>query len=209
MHFALMLLACENTANTHAADTASPESSPPYHYAVPNLELCDDLLISDLGSLCALKPSRLDPSARDHYSDSTLADRTLGFGYHVVAFPPVDREITGVYVHFTGSMGRAYNQNSGVFPSSLLLNEAMQAGLITIQIAYHNRFSVNSQSECVGATNVDNCAGVVRWESHWRRHYCGGDSTKIRQHSASIANSGCVFRTRVLSFHSHHSERYH
>ena len=40
----------------------------------------------------------------------------------------------------------------------------MQAGFITIQIAYHNRYAVNSPSECIGSNDVDNCAGDVRRE---------------------------------------------
>ena len=70
----------------------------------------------------------------------------------------------GVYLHFTGSLGRAYNQASRNFLSQTLLDEAMEAGFITVQIAYHNRYAVNSSNECAGNDDVDNCAGLVRYE---------------------------------------------
>ena len=62
-----------------------------------------------------------------------------------------------------GSMGRGVQSTHGTFPSATILDEAMQSGLITIR-AYHNRYSVNSPSECVGSNDVDNCAGDVRRE---------------------------------------------
>ena len=143
-------------------DTAEPE--PPYDYNPPAATLCDDSIETTHGFLCAIQPSRLDENARDIFDDGSLGDRSLGFGYHVVAFPDPDKEITGVYVHFTGSMGRGYNQLNGEFPSFSLLEEAMAAGYITIQLAYHNRYTVNSVQECVGSNDIDNCAGLVRRE---------------------------------------------
>ena len=121
-----------------------------YIYTIPDLSSCDDVYETEHGSLCAIQPSRIDPDARDHFGQESIADQTLGFGYHVVAFPKPDANIRGVYVHFTGSMGRAYDQRNATFPSATILNEAMQNGLITIQLAYHNRYAVNSPSECIG-----------------------------------------------------------
>ena len=147
-----------------SAITSSDTGLAPYEYSIPNLNGCDDLLETEHGFLCALRPSRLDAEARDTFGEDSIVDRTLGFGYHVVAFPRLETEINGVYVHFTGSMGRAYNQSNGGFPSATLLDESMQAGLITLQIAYHNRYAVNSPEECIGSNDVDNCAGDVRRE---------------------------------------------
>ena len=120
------------------------------------------------GFLCALRPSRLDPMARDQFGADSLLDRTLGFGYHVVAFPAIDQEIKGVYVHFTGSMGRAFNQNNEAFPSSTLLDEATKAGFITIQIAYHNRHASTVRG-VLGSTDVD-IIGGYDLKKHRRRH---------------------------------------
>ena len=190
MLFALLVLSCnsdtpktkdttkiEDTAqlNTNETDTENrtnedtsvfeeEEQESPYNYEIPNRDLCDHALDMTHGFLCAIRPSRLDPMARDQFGTDSLLDRTLGFGYHVVAFPLMGQEIKGVYVHFTGSMGRAFNQNNEAFPSSTLLDEAMKAGFITIQIAYHNRHAVNSPEECLESTDVDNCAGGVRLE---------------------------------------------
>ena len=172
MLFALTILAC-NIASTKSTTDSSSDivtdsedtgDLEPYIYTLPDLDVCDDVQETQYGFLCAIQPSRLDDEARDQYDDSSLVNRTLGFGYDVVAFPKPTQEINGVYAHFTGSMGRAYNQNNGQFPSTTILNEAMQSGFITIQIAYHNRYSVNSIEECFGSTQVDNCAGDVRRE---------------------------------------------
>lgn len=145
-----------------AGDSGIPEE--PYGYIPPQSSLCDEHNTTDHGFLCALQPSRLDASARDQFADDSISNRNLGFGYHVVAFPHETTEIVGVYVHFTGSMGRAYNPNNGEYPSFVLLDEAMKAGFIVIQMAYHNRYAVNSPQECLGSNDIDDCAGMVRRE---------------------------------------------
>lgn len=144
------------------SDTASQNDG--FVYEPPDPSVCDATLTVDKGWLCAIQPSRLDEAARDQYSSDSLADKNLGFGYHVVAFPNSDQSINGVYVHFTGSMGRPYHPNSKSFPSEVLLNEAVAAGYVTVQVAYHNRYLVNSEEECVGSHSVDDCAGLVRYE---------------------------------------------
>ena len=155
----------DSTSNANAevgSDTAGQDSS--FIYEPPDPSACDATLTMDKGWLCAIQPSRLDPGARDQYSNDSLADKNLGFGYHVVAFPHAEQTVHGVYVHLTGSMGRPYHPVSRRFPSKILLNEAMAAGYVTLQVAYHNRYSVNSEEECIGSHTVDDCAGLVRYE---------------------------------------------
>lgn len=138
----------------------------PYIYAPPDTEFCFTTEINDAGVLCAIKPSTADPGARDEFGSDSLADERLGFGYHAVAFPAEGIPVKGVDVHLTGSYGRPYNQRTGEFANRLLLDEAMEAGWIVIQLAYNNRFSINLD-EC-GKTSrnqsVDNCAGDIRRE---------------------------------------------
>ncbi|MEC7983592.1 MAG: hypothetical protein VX278_00430, partial [Myxococcota bacterium] len=135
-----------------------------YVYQPPSPAICDDMLETENGYLCAVRPSRLDEQARDIFASGELGDENLGFGYHAMAFPSAGTTIKGVYIHFTGSMGRPYHPRSQKFPSQQLLDEAMAAGFITLQIAYHNRYAVNSDRECIGSSDVDNCAGLVRYE---------------------------------------------
>ncbi len=152
-----------NEANTAVgSDTARQDAG--FVYEPPDPSACDATLTMDNGWLCAIQPSRLDSGARDQYSNDSLADANLGFGYHVVAFPNAEQAIHGVYVHLTGSMGRPYHPGSNRFPSEVLLNEATAAGYVTVQVAYHNRYLINSEEECVGAHHVDNCAGLARYE---------------------------------------------
>ena len=103
-----------------------------------------------------------------------------------MGFPNESTDILGIYVHFTGSMGRPYNQRTNAFDSSVLLKEAIEAGYIVLQVAYHNRYAVNSEAECYGALDVDNCAGLVRqekitgemsavWTSRYRQYYASID----------------------------------
>ena len=151
-----------NTTDTGASseDTTVEE----YAYQPPPMSICDASEEVEYGTLCAIQPSRLDSNARDRFSETGPADRNLGFGYHVIGFPIEGTTINGVYIHFTGSMGRGYHQDNEEYASRVLLNEAMQAGYIIIQIAYHNRYAVNSPEECIGNPSVDNCAGNTRYE---------------------------------------------
>lgn len=155
-------------------DSADGSSSEDYVYQPPNESICDNVLHVDSGFLCAIRPSKLDAQARDIFSSGSIGDKNLGFGYHVVAFPKPETVVRGVYVHFTGSMGRPYHPVSQNFPSRVLLEEAMTSGFVVLQPAYHNRYSVNSENECVGSNNVDNCAGLVRLEK-----ILGEDKTSV------------------------------
>jgi len=138
----------------------------PYVYTQPSPEFCLATEATEYGFLCAVQPSALDAATRDIYASGSLSDERLGFGYHAVAFPQSGTEIKGVYLHLTGSYGRPYNQLNGEFANRLFLTEALEAGYITIQLAYDNRFAVNLD-ECGGNADrraVDNCAGDVRLE---------------------------------------------
>ena len=144
------------------------DNTPPlvnYVYQQPSAAICDTSTSANGGLICAIQPSRLDANTRDSYGNGNAGDPILGFGYHVVAFPPSTTDIKGVYVHLTGSYGRPYNQFSDAFGNGPFLDEAMTAGFITIQLAYHNRFSVNID-ECGDIANlgIDNCSGDVRME---------------------------------------------
>ena len=147
--------------------TSGDDSPPPvnYVYQQPPASICDTSMSANGGLICAIQPSRLDTNTRDSYGNANAGDLLLGFGYHVVAFPPSTSDIKGVYVHLTGSYGRPYNQFSDVYGNAAFLDEAVAAGYITIQLAYHNRFSVNID-ECGDVANlgVDNCSGDVRME---------------------------------------------
>jgi len=155
------------TAGCGGSSGGGSNTPPPvvYNYQQPVASICDTSMAATAGLLCAIKPSRLDANTRDAFGSGNAGDLILGFGYHVVAFPPSGSDIKGVYVHFTGSYGRPYNQFSDVYGNAPFLEEAISAGYITIQLAYHNRFSVNFD-ECgdVGNLGVDNCSGDVRME---------------------------------------------
>ena len=136
-----------------------------YQYQQPASSLCDVNATYTDGFLCAIKPSRLDAKARDIYGSSTVNDSTFGFGYHVIAFPKNGTTVKGIYVHLTGSYGRPYNQDTTSLGNEVFLKESFNSGYIMIQLAYNNRFAVNSADECGGAnTGVNNCAGDVRRE---------------------------------------------
>ena len=150
----------EHTDTSEEPDTAVEE----YVYQPPSMSICDVSDEVEYGSLCVIRPSGLNPDARDRFAETSFSDRNLGFGYHVIGFPSQGTTIKGIYIHFTGSMGRPYHQDNETYPSYVVLNEAMQAGYIIFQPAYHNRYAVNSPEECIGNPNVDNCAGDVRHE---------------------------------------------
>lgn len=154
----------EDSHPNHGDDTSADTAVDEYVYHPPSMTICDATEAVAHGDLCAIQPSRLDANSRDQFADDSVSDRNLGFGYHVIGFPSEGTTIKGVYLHFGGSMGRPYHQGTGTYPSHVILDEAMLAGHIVIQIAYHNRYAVNSAEECVGATDVDNCAGDVRLE---------------------------------------------
>ncbi|MBD3800045.1 MAG: hypothetical protein IE886_01090 [Campylobacterales bacterium] len=131
----------------------------------PSAALCDASKTLDDGTLlCAVRPSRLDPAARDRFGTATLQDQQLGFGYHSAVFPPEGSSVKGVYVHMVGTFGRPYNQESGLFSSETFMHEAAQNGFVVLNVAYHNRYLVNGTTECGGHPEVNNCAGRVREE---------------------------------------------
>jgi predicted cupin superfamily sugar epimerase len=150
--------------------------------AAPDLSFCDAKLTMSAGTLCAVAPSKTDSRILDNSLPtgstkiSKAQDAHYGFGYHVIAVPKDTAHIKGTWIHFSGSYGRAYDQNSlatntiDKYATNQWLNELMAQGYIVIQLAYDNRFSVNSDL-CVASTSskspatgyyVDNCAGKVR-----------------------------------------------
>ncbi len=161
----LLLFACGGGSG--GKDNLNPVPPPiPQTYQQPDSSICDANIFIGNGLLCAIQPSRLDPSSRDVFGSANAQDFVLGFGYHVIAFPETGTEIKGINIHITGSYGRPYNQFSDDFTSSLYLNESLEAGFITIQLAYNNRYSINFD-ECGGDPSllaIDNCAGDVRLE---------------------------------------------
>lgn len=127
---------------------------------------CDDMQNETSGVLCAVKPSGLDARTKDIYGTTTAADENLGFGYHVVGIPKNFDPNKGLWLHFTGTYGRPYHQGNRTFDSSTWLKEIMAQGYVVIQLAYDNRFSVNSDT-CQAPKpgyNRNNCAGEVREE---------------------------------------------
>jgi hypothetical protein len=140
--------------------------APSVSAAVPiSTTFCNDTLAVDSGTLCAIQPSLTDSHILD-VSPATGAkgDESLGFGYHVLGIPDDLAHVKGIWVHFTGTYGRPYNQKTDAYDSSVWLSEIMGAGYIVIQLAYDNRFSVNGEL-CGSKTpgyHRDNCAGEVR-----------------------------------------------
>ncbi len=143
-----------------------------------NLEMsfCDDQTNVTSGRLCAIKPSRLDKRTKDTFGAATVQDQSFGFGYHVVAVPNIYRADRGLWIHFTGTYGRPYNQASGDFSTSTWLNELLEQGYVVLQIAYDNRFSINDTCLSGAGKNRNNCAGEARAEV-----LIGFDYTPLRE----------------------------
>lgn len=143
-----------------AGETASVSAAAPF-----DLSFCSDTMAVSAGTLCAIKPSATDSRIKDVYNAAGKpADQNLGFGYHVVAVPDDWQHAKGLWVHFTGSYGRPYDQRRDTYDSSVWLDELTAEGYVVIQVAYDNRFSING--ELCGTRNLghdrDNCAGEVR-----------------------------------------------
>ncbi|MEE9346408.1 MAG: hypothetical protein V3U88_12450 [Methylococcales bacterium] len=145
-----------------------------YDYQQPPRSMCDHYEDFDNGFLCALRPSRLDAATRDIFDTDTQINRRSGFGYHAIMFPDKGVKIRGVYIHFGGSFGRPFNPVNNTFQSGTFLREAWDSGFIVIQLAYNNRYAVNSDDECGGDLLIDNCAGKIR-----REKILGGNSSPI------------------------------
>lgn len=139
----------------------TPPSEPVY--TQPSSTICDVSKFGTYGLFCAIKPSRLDPAARDIFGTATFADQRFGFGYHAIGFPPTGTTIKGTYLHFVGSYGRPYNPTTANFDNDILLEEGMKKGFVVVQIAYDNRFMVN-EDVCMTYKNFNNCAGLLRKE---------------------------------------------
>ena len=135
-----------------------------YDYKQPSRSICDHHEDFDNGFLCAIRPSRLDSDTRDIYDTDTVKNHRLGFGYHAIMFPNDGVRIRGVYIHFGGTFSRPFNPINNTFRSGTFLREAWDSGFIVIQLAYNNRFAINSEGECGGDFQIDNCAGNIRRE---------------------------------------------
>jgi hypothetical protein len=136
--------------------------------APPDLSFCAATRTMSFGTLCAVQPSTIDSRTRDVYDPAgTLADRRLGFGYHVIAIPDNWSGATGTWIHFTGSFGRPYDTVDGEFATAVWLNELMEQGYAVIQLAYDNRFSINGDlcGPDDAGYSYDNCAGAAREEN--------------------------------------------
>ncbi len=119
-----------------------------------------------------------------------MADQTLGFGYHVVGIPKNFDPAKGLWIHYTGTFGRPYNQSTRTFDSAVWLTEILAKGFAVIQVAYDNRFSVNdSCAKSKPSYNRDNCAGEIREEV-----LSGTDKSPYAVDSAN----GADYRLRVL-----------
>ncbi len=115
------------------------------------------------GTLCAVKPSGLDSRTKDVNTLPTNPD--YGFGYHAIAIPTHYDPNKGLWIHFTGTAGRPYNQKirKSSFDNYNWLDEIMSQGYTVIQLAYDNAKSVNDICQHEGLDH-DNCAGEVREE---------------------------------------------
>ena len=149
----------------------SPDTA--YDYFQPDSSPCDFVLESPDGFLCAIRPSKIDADARDTYGPAG-PDASLGFGYHVIAFPNNNFNPQKVLVYLGGSYGRPFNQNTSEFAARSFLEESLSSGYIVVQPAYHNRYPVNGSHECGGNTDTDDCAGFVRLEK-----ITGSDETEL------------------------------
>ncbi len=151
----------DNSSQPGGNNPTSPPSEAAY--TQPSSTICDISKFGTYGLFCAIKPSRLDPAARDIYGTATFADQRFGFGYHAIGFPPTGTTIKGIYLHFVGSYGRPYNPTTANFDNDILLEEGMKKGFVVVQIAYDNRFMVN-EDVCMTYKNFNNCAGLLRKE---------------------------------------------
>ena len=78
--------------------------------------------------------------------------------------PNASTTTKGIWIHFSGSGGRGYDQKTDKYEDPLWLTELMGEGYVVLQIAYDNSISVNGGlcgPDTKGYTR-DNCAGEVR-----------------------------------------------
>lgn len=138
--------------------------------AQPNLSFCVATLKTKFGTLCAIQPSKTDSRILDKSATGTILASDKGFGYHIFAVPDNWLAAKGVWVHFTGTYGRPYDQtplnsqSGDPFSDPLWIDEIMEKGYTVLQPAYDNQYTVGG--ELCGKTTpgylVDNCSGAVR-----------------------------------------------
>ncbi|RYZ93193.1 MAG: hypothetical protein EOP06_01855 [Proteobacteria bacterium] len=154
-----------------------------------DLSFCSRAASLSAGRVCAIQPSSLDPTTRDVYDLAGSAnDQNFGFGYHVLALPNRYKPSKGLWIHFTGTYGRPFNQSNGLFGNPEWLDEIMERGYIVLQIAYDNRFSINDTCASPPGKNRNNCSGDARGEV-----LTGADLTPYR-----TTGSADSIRHRVL-----------
>ncbi len=100
-----------------------------------------------LGTVCAIRPSRIAPGTKDD------------FGWHVVAVPAAVTASTKVSVHLVGTGGKPFNPTTTGISSTELLREAVQRGRVMLMPAYDNAQAVGVL--CAGDAA---CFEPVRWE---------------------------------------------
>lgn len=154
-------------------DMATPEEDMPSERdmapdmpAAPlDLSFCDAQLRTPHGVLCAIQPSKTDAAISDHAGPSAQMPGP-GFGYHVIGIPNDYEEMSGAWLHFSGSYGRPYLPRDNAFATVSWADEIMSRGFLVIQIAYANSKSLNG--DLCGAMNpgsaTDDCAGLARRE---------------------------------------------
>jgi hypothetical protein len=171
-----LLLATTACQPSDGPTTPSGQPSGPRPDTIPaagsplrvNLAFCDALTEFPTGRLCAVQPSRTQPSIRDFASGSRDTPGP-GYGYHVIGVPADWNRLKGVWLHFSGAFGSPYQpggRSAGEFVSAVWMQEVVRQGYLVIGIAYANPVSVNG--DLCGPTTpgiaVDNCAGDVRRE---------------------------------------------
>lgn len=100
-----------------------------------------------LGTVCAIRPSRIAAGAKDD------------FGWHVVALPLTITASTKVSVHLVGTGGKPFNPATIGVSSSEFLAEAVQRGRVVVMPAHDNAEAVGVL--CGGDAA---CFEPVRWE---------------------------------------------
>lgn len=165
----LFLTSCSSdvTSNGLEGDNGDGSNSAPI---VVDLSFCDDSKTVTHGRLCAVQPSKTDSNIADFAINATTPGP--GLGYHVIGVPSDWSKITGVWIHFTGSYGSAYQPSVGDYSEEVWINELLERNFLVLQLGYANMRSVNFDwcSDSVftptglNGYNIDNCAGDVRRE---------------------------------------------
>lgn len=124
---------------------------------------------AELGYLCVVRPSDIDPAQLDADPNSS----GNGYGYHVVAFPKSINDQTRGALLISGSYGSPYNPTdsvhldipAGTIRYSQTLVDGITSNFIVIQPAYINPSAVNAD-ECSESAPVQglnpNCHDLLR-----------------------------------------------